>query len=173
MERPEPTGIETEVTKVDVIVSRGDEKGDITYANPIFFKISGYSEEELLKQPHSILRHPDMPKVVFEIFWKKLQSNEEVYAFVKNLRKDGGHYWVFAHVRPALNPDGSFRNYVSTRKQISVSAKETIANVYKTLVEVEKAEGVDASRAKLAEILESYNGSLETFNDVMKSIQGN
>jgi PAS domain S-box-containing protein len=61
MERPTPTDIEREVTAVDMIVSKANEAGDITYANPIFFKISGYSQGELLDQPHAILRHPDMP----------------------------------------------------------------------------------------------------------------
>jgi PAS domain S-box-containing protein len=117
---------EHEVTSVDIIVSKGNEAGDITYANPIFVKLSGYSQGELLDKPHAILRHPDMPKIVFKFLWDNLKAGNDVHAFVKNLSKDGGFYWVLAHVRVAKNPDGSFRNYVSTRKQITNISKSVI-----------------------------------------------
>lgn len=166
MSRPTPTNNELEVKPVDIVVSKADEEGDITYANPIFYKLSGYSKKELTNTPHSILRHPDMPKVVFKYLWKQLKEGEEVTAFVKNLTKDGSFYWVIAYVRPAFNADGTLRNYVSTRKTMSSNARKVIEPFYKKLLELEKSEGVEASEKALLELLDG-----KPFNEVMVSIQ--
>jgi len=170
MERPTPTNVEHEVTPIDMIVSKSDENGDITYVNPIFMKISGYSQGELLEKPHSILRHPDMPKAVFKYLWDNLKNDKEVNAYVKNLCKNGEFYWVLAQVRIAKNPDGSFRNYVSTRRSVSPKAKEAISALYSKLLEIEKSEGVDASTQALLAFLEENGASPETFNDFMDTL---
>lgn len=167
-----PTDVEYEVTKVDIIVSKGDEKGDITYANPIFFKLAGYTQAELLEKPHSLIRHPDMPKIIFKYLWNNLQSGNDVKAFVKNMTKDGGFYWVFAHVRVANNPDGSFRNYVSTRKGMSVGARAVIEPLYTELRSAEDTGGMEASLPLLEAFLAQNGATLATFNDAMQKIQG-
>ena len=166
MSRPTPTSNEIEVKPVDIVVSKADEAGDITYANPIFYKLSGYTKKELNFAPHSILRHPDMPKVVFKFLWDEIQTGNEVHAFVKNLSKDGSFYWVMAHVRPALNQDGSFRNYVSTRQTMSANARATIEPLYAKLVELENSGGVEASEAELLKVLEG-----RAFNEIMDELQ--
>jgi len=171
MTRPEPQEIEHEVKSVDLIVSKSDAEGNITYVNPIFVKISGYSQASLLEKPHAILRHPDMPKVIFEYLWKHIKEGEDVVAYVKNMCADGGYYWVLATVKMAKNPDGSFRNYMSTRKGITPAAKSTISELYKKLLDIEKSEGVDASRAAFESFLEQNgldNG--EAFNQYMKNL---
>ena len=168
---PTPTDKEHEVTSVDIVVSKGDEKGDITYANPIFFKLAGYTQAELLEKPHSLIRHPDMPKIVFKYLWDTIKSGKDVKAFVKNLSKDGGFYWVFAHVRVATNPDGSFRNYVSTRKAMSAVARAVIEPLYKELLAAEQSGGMDASLPILEAFLKDNGASLDTFNDAMQKIQ--
>jgi PAS domain S-box-containing protein len=170
MERPTPTDVEHEVTNVDMIVSKSDAEGNITYTNPIFMKISGYSQGELLDQPHSILRHPDMPKVIFKYLWDNLKAGKDVNAYVKNLCKDGGYYWVLAQVRVARNPDGSFRNYVSTRKQMLPNARSVIPDLYAKLLEIEKSDGVEASEKALMDFLAENGQSAETFNDFMQSL---
>jgi len=170
MEKPTPTDVEHEVTSVDMIVSKSDAEGNITYTNPIFMKISGYSQGELLDQPHSILRHPDMPKVIFKYLWDNLKAGKDVNAYVKNLCKDGGYYWVLAQVRVALNPDGSFRNYVSTRKQMLPNARAIIPDLYAKLLEIEKSDGVEASEKALMDFLVENGQSAETFNDFMQSL---
>ncbi len=170
MQKPTPTDVEHEVKSVDMIVSKGDAEGNITYTNPIFMKISGYTQGELLDQPHSILRHPDMPKVIFKYLWENLQEGKEVYAYVKNLCKDGGYYWVLAQVRVAKNPDGSFRNYVSTRKNITENAKKSISELYAKLLEVEKEDGVEASEKALMDFLTENGQNKETFNSFMQAI---
>lgn len=166
MSRPIPTSNEIEVKPVDIVVSKADEAGDITYANPIFYKLSGYTKKELNFAPHAILRHPDMPKAVFKLFWNEIKKGNEVYAFVKNLTKDGSFYWVMAYVRPAFNPDGSFRNYVSTRKAMSANARATIEPLYAKLIELENREGIEASEAELFKMLEG-----RPFNEVMQELQ--
>ena len=167
MDRPTPTDVEHEVTSVDMIVSKSDAEGNITYTNPIFMKISGYTQGELLDQPHSILRHPDMPKVIFKYLWDNLKAGKSVNAFVKNLCKDGGFYWVCAQVRVANNPDGSFRNYVSTRKEMSEGARKVIEPLYAKLLEIEKSDGVEASEKALMDWLAENGQSAETFNTYM------
>lgn len=168
MSSPIPTHNEIEVKTVDIIVSKADEVGDITYANPIFYKLSGYSKKELNFQPHSILRHPDMPKIIFQYLWAELKKENEVHAFVKNLTKDGSFYWVMAYIRPALNPDGSFRNYVSTRKTMSSNARTIIEPLYKQLLEAEELNGTEASEKLLTETLDG-----KAFNDFMDALQDN
>jgi PAS domain S-box-containing protein len=168
MEKASPNNNEIEVKPIDIVVSKADADGDIEYANPIFYKLSGYNKKELTHAPHSILRHPDMPKVVFKYLWDELKKGNEVNAFVKNMTKDGSFYWVFAYVRPALNPDGSLRNYVSTRKTMSNKAREVIEPLYKRLLEIENSDGVETSEKELIAML---NG--RAFNDVMLELQGN
>ena len=165
-----PTDKEQEVRDIDVIISKGDANGDITYANPIFFKLAGYEPDELLEQPHSIIRHPDMPKIIFKMLWSGLKSGNDVHTFVKNLSKDGSFYWVYAFVRVATNPDGSFRNYVSTRKTMSTKAREIIEPLYAKLLEAQNI-GMDESLVVLEEFLTSQGASFKTFNDAMIKLQ--
>jgi len=170
MERPVPVDVEREVTAIDMIVSKANEAGDITYANPIFFKISGYSQGELLDQPHAILRHPDMPKVIFKYLWDNLKAGHEVFAYVKNLCKDGSYYWVLAQVRVAKNPDGSFRNYVSTRRNVKSETKERIAKLYEELKRTEEQKSIEAAEKSLEAWLTENGQSFDTFNTFMQQL---
>jgi len=163
---------EVEVKRVDIVVSKGDDKGDITYANPVFFKLSGYEPAELMYKPHSILRHPDMPKIIFKYFWDSIKAGKDVVAFIKNLRKDGKYYWIIANIKVAKNPDGSFRNYVSTRKTMSANARKIIEPIYAKLLKAEQEGGIEASAQLLEKFLTTNNSSLENFNDLMQKIQG-
>jgi len=166
MKKNPPNNNEINLTSVDIVVSKSDDEGNIEYANPIFYKLSGYSKKELIFTPHSILRHPDMPSIIFKFLWHELKEGKEVYAFIKNLTKDGSFYWVLAYVRPAFNPDGSLRNYVSTRKFMNLKAKEIIRNLYTELLEIESSKGIEASEEKLLKFLAG-----QTFNDIMLKIQ--
>ena len=171
MTRPEVNNIEHIVKNVDLIVSKSDAEGNITYVNPIFIKISGYTQGNLLEKPHAILRHPDMPKVIFKYLWKNIKEGKDVIAYVKNLCADGGYYWVLATVKMAKNPDGSFRNYMSTRKCITENAKATISELYKTLLELEKQDGEEASEHAFYAFLEDSNiNDIEAFNAYMKNL---
>lgn len=99
-----------------LIVSRTNLDGIITHANRSFVEMSGYTEEELIDAPHSILRHPDMPKAAFKDLWDTIKRGEIWQGYVKNLRKDGRFYWVKATVIPNVR-DGSIVGYTSVRRK--------------------------------------------------------
>ena len=99
-----------------LIVSKTDLAGRITYANEVFCKVAGYSEAELLGQPHSIIRHPDMPRAVFKYLWDTLLEGREVFAYVKNLARNGDFYWVFAHVTPSRDVNRKTIGFHSNRR---------------------------------------------------------
>jgi len=101
------------------IVSKTDLKGVITYANPMFCDISGYTLDELIGSPHNIIRHPDVPKESFENMWKTIRSKKVWKGIVKNRKKNGGYYIVNATVLPILDNKGEIREYVAVRHDIT------------------------------------------------------
>jgi aerotaxis receptor len=113
---------ETEVPSEEIIISRTDLNGNISYANETFCEISGYEPDELLGKPHSIVRHPDMPSAVFKELWETLHNNGQWRGIVKNLRKDMGYYWVEAIVS-GVYKDGKLVEYKSIRSPISQDEK--------------------------------------------------
>lgn len=124
--------IETPVPSEELIISRTDLKGVITYANDTFATISGYSLDELIGQSHNIVRHPDMPKRVFNNMWKVLKSEKKWEGVVKNLRKDKGFYWVHATIS-GVYKDGELIEYKSIRVPISQEEKLKYQRLYDTI----------------------------------------
>jgi len=110
-----PTGIERRLQPDEVIVSRNDLRGVITGCNDAFVRYSAYGAEELYGAPHSLIRHPEMPRAVFKLMWDEIQAGREVFLFVKNLAKDGSHYWVIAQVLPEL-VNGMVLSFLSFRR---------------------------------------------------------
>lgn len=110
------TGVERFFGADEVIVSKTDLKGRMTYVNKVFLDVSGYTESELLGQPHSLIRHPQMPRSVFKLLWDTLGAGREIFAYVVNLSKNGDHYWVLAHVTPSRGKDGQIVGYHSNRR---------------------------------------------------------
>ena len=131
--------IETQVPQDELIVSRADFTGKITYVNDIFAKISGYTPSELIGQPHNIIRHPDMPKSTYADMWKTIEAGDTWEGYVKNLRKDGGYYWVFARVS-TVKKDGKAVEYKSMREPVSQEKKIEIQNLYDELRHKEEGE---------------------------------
>lgn len=113
---------ETIVPKNELIVSRTDLKGIISYANETFAEISGYSVEELIGKPHNIVRHPDMPKSVFKELWNSLNTKGSWKGIIKNVRKDTGFYWVHAEIS-GVYKNGKLVEYKSIRTPISFEDK--------------------------------------------------
>ena len=111
-----PTNTERFFAEDDIIVSKTDVKGRLTYVNQSFCHIADYTEAELLGQPHSIIRHPDMPRAVFKLLWDTILDRREVFAYVKNLARSGAYYWVFAHVTPSYSDDGRIIGFHSNRR---------------------------------------------------------
>lgn len=163
MQKPTPTNNEKVLASDDFIVSKTDTHGKILYGNKIFIQISGYKESELLGSPHSILRHPDMPKAIFELLWKRIESKHEIFAYVKNLCKDGSFYWVFANVTATLDTQGKTRDFHSVRRKPSANAMKVIPTLYAQLLSAEKAGGLDSSKALLNKILDEKGVDYDTF----------
>ncbi len=131
------TGVERFLAADDIIVSKTDIAGRITYANPVFTQIAGYTEEELLSRAHNIVRHPHMPRCVFKFLWDTIQSGHEVFAYVLNRAKNGDHYWVFAHVTPTRDRNGHICGFHSSRRAPDRAAVDAIAPLYRTLLHEE------------------------------------
>ncbi len=114
------------------LLSETDEKGIIRFANEEFCKFAGYKLEELLGQPHNIVRHEDMPKAAFEGLWNTIKSGKPWKGFVKNKTKSGDFYWVFATVFPFISCDGS-KGYISCRRMAAQSEIEKYEKIYKSM----------------------------------------
>jgi aerotaxis receptor len=115
-----------------LLVSTTDPKGRITYVNPAFIEVSGYSEDELLGKAHNIIRHPDMPSEAFADFWKTLQSGKPWTGFVKNRRKNGDYYWVQANATPLIE-NGKIAGYLSVRTKPSRQLVEKVEPIYQQI----------------------------------------
>lgn len=147
----------------EFIVSKTDLKGIITYGNQTFIEMSGYAESELLKSPHNILRHEEMPKVVFKLLWEKIQEREGIYAYVKNKTKQGDYYWVFAYVTPSFDPSGNRIGYYSVRRAPSDKALKVIEPLYRELLSAERSGGMNASLNLLNQTLQDQGMSYDQF----------
>ncbi|MFK5893230.1 MAG: PAS domain-containing protein [Pseudomonadota bacterium] len=162
-----PTNIETKLNDNDFIVSKTNSKGIITYCNQIFIQMSGYSEQELIGKQHNIIRHPDMPRAAFHILWQTIQKGEEFFAYVKNLRKDGGFYWVHANVTARL-PFEKNLGYHSVRRKPSQQAIDAIIPIYAEMLAEEKRVGakdaIAASTAILLAKLDKLGTTYEEFS---------
>lgn len=126
------TNQEILVKQGQILVSRTDLKGSITYMNDEFISISGYSREELMGSNHNIIRHPDMPTAVFEYFWKSIQALRPWQGLVKNKTKSGDFYWVNASVLPIFK-NGKLHEYLSVRRSPSREDIEQAEQLYRQL----------------------------------------
>lgn len=126
------TGREVPLGNEDEIVSGTDPAGIITYCNDTFINISGFSSEELLGQPHNILRHQDMPAAAFQMLWDRVKGGQPWMGIVKNRCKNGDHYWVDAYVTP-LRENGQITGYESVRVKADPSAIQRAETTYRRI----------------------------------------
>jgi len=163
-----PTGRARTFGENEIIVSKTDLKGRITYANDVFLKVADFTEAEVLGQPHSIVRHPDMPRAVFKLLWEAVEAKREIFAYVKNMAKGGDHYWVFAHVTPSLNARGEIIGYHSNRRSPTDKAVAAIEPIYQALLAEEARaanakEGLAASERLMTETIAKTGKPYEEF----------
>jgi PAS domain S-box-containing protein len=156
--RPVPNGLTRTFGREEIIVSKTDPRGHIIYANDVFVRVSAYPEEQLLGAPHSILRHPAMPRAVFSYLWETIAAGREVFAYVLNLAADGAQYWVLAHVTPTFDAAGRIVGYHSSRRCPDPAAIGAVQPLYAQLCAVEGRERtaraqVEVGRRALAETL--------------------
>lgn len=130
---------EREITfsRDELIISKTDIQGKITYANRTFMRVSNYSELDLLNQNHNIIRHPSMPRGVFYGLWHTLKSGQEFFGFIKNYTSDKNYYWVFANVTPDVMK-GKVVGYYSVRRSPSKDALAVVQKIYNQMLENER-----------------------------------
>lgn len=151
----------------DFIVSKTDLKGHITYANKVFIEFSGFAESEFMGKQHNVIRHPEMPRAVFKLLWDHLQAGKEIFAYVKNICKDGSYYWVLANVTPSVDETGRAVGYYSVRRKPNPKAVRIIHEIYKRMLAEENRAGardaIDASTRYLNGLLAEKGVSYEQF----------
>ena len=126
------TGIENEVRTTDFLISRTDTKGRILYASPDFCRISEFTAEEMFGQPHNLIRHPDVPSLIFKDMWQTLRRREPWTGIIKNRARSGNHYWVEALVTPVVR-NGKIEGYLSVRKRAAAEAIQKATKLYQKL----------------------------------------
>ncbi len=147
----------------EIIVSKTDTKGNISYANDVFCRVAEMRTNDVIGQPHSIIRHPDMPRAVFKLLWDKVTVGEEVFAYVKNMSFTGKYYWVLAHVTPSLDDAGRIIGYHSNRRKPSRVGLEKIKPIYAALLDEERSH-----KNGTASLAASYGLLEKTLKDVGK-----
>jgi PAS domain S-box-containing protein len=169
VDRLQVTAREVSFAEDDIIVSKTDAKGIMTYVNDIFLDVSGYTEAEMIGKPHNVIRHPDMPRCVFRLLWDAIKSGNEIFAYVMNRCKNGDHYWVLAHVTPTFGDNGQIVGYHSNRRVPSRAALSVIQPLYTQLLMEEQKYGVgnraavDASTKMLMDTLAGKGVSYDQF----------
>ncbi len=163
-----PTGEERSFSAEELIVSKTDPRGVITYANDVFLRVGAYSLDEVIGQPHNLIRHPDMPRAVFKLLWDTLAARQELFAYINNLAADGANYWVLAHVTPSYGADGSVVGYHSNRRRPSRRALDRVRPLYETLLAEERRHpnaraAVAASSELLGRLVCAHAASYEDF----------
>lgn len=164
----EPTGREVSMGQEEIIVSKTDLNGRITYVNDVFLRISSFTREEVIGQPHSFIRHPDMPRCVFRLLWESIQNGKEIFAYVVNMTKNGDHYWVLANITPTFDAHGAIIGYHSNRRAPDRAALDAIRPLYQQLCAIErshprKAEAITASTQELQRHVAGGFSSYEEF----------
>lgn len=163
------TGVERFFDDNEIIVSKTDLKGRLTYCNDVFLRIAGYTEAECLGQPHSMIRHPEMPRSVFALLWETIQDGRELFAYVKNRCKNGDHYWVIAHVTPSRSGNGDIVGYHSNRRVPDRTIlEERIMPLYAELLAEEKKhtnrkEGMQAATRSINAMLSEKRMEYDEF----------
>jgi PAS domain S-box-containing protein len=147
------------------MITETDPNGIITYANRNFLEFNGFERKELIGLPHSVLRHPDMPKAIFYLMWESIKNGKNIMAVVKNLAKNGDHYWVTTDFDIQRSREGNIRNFIAFRQATPKNVVKTIEPLYATMLEIEEKHGMEESIQYLEAFLEekqmSYNQFIE------------
>lgn len=167
--RPTPKDIEITLSPKKTIVSRTDEKGIIRFVNDYFMEIAGYKENELVGFPHNVIRHPDMPKIIFKLLWDELKQGNDMRAIVKNLAKDGRYYWVITNFYTLYDDNKNIIGYYARSKAVPQFVKEEVVKLYETLIVIEENEGMKASEKYVSDWLTLNN---TTYQDYVESLFG-
>lgn len=168
MQTVSPTGRESPFGENEIIVTKTDRKGRIKYANDVFLRVACMDADEAFMAPHSIIRHPEMPRAVFKLLWDEIEAGKEVFAYVNNLAKNGDNYWVFAHVTPSFDANGHIIGYHSSRRRAGVEPVRAVNSIYSEMLKIEanaanKSLALSDSSRFLAEKLKSADMTYDQF----------
>ncbi len=137
---PQLTGREKAFGDDEIIVSKTDLTGKLTYGNRTFYRMAGLSEKECLGEQHNIIRHPEMPRCVFDLLWSTIKDGKEIFAYVNNRSANGDNYWVLAHVTPSFDASGNITGYHSNRRNPNRQVIDNhIVPLYRDLLAIENA----------------------------------
>ena len=146
IERPTPIDREVQWDKTKTLISETDVKGTITNVNDVFCAVAHYSASELIGQPHNLIRHPDMPKLIFKLLWDNLKVGNNCVGVIKNLAKTGEYYWVVTDFEMRRDAMGNITHYIGRRKSVPEAAiNNYLAPFYESLLKMEKIGGVELS----------------------------
>ena len=146
IERPTPIDREVQWDKTKTLISETDVKGTITNVNDVFCAVAHYSASELIGQPHNLMRHPDMPKLIFKLLWDNLKVGNNFVGVIKNLAKTGEYYWVVTDFEMRRDAMGNITHYIGRRKSVPEAAiNNYLAPFYESLLKMEKIGGVELS----------------------------
>ena len=170
MNKKSTTGIERIFDSNDLIVSKTNIKGHITYANRVFLDLAGYPTDQVIGAPHSLVRHPEMPRCIFKFMWDTIkEQNKEIFAYVVNRSANGDHYWVFAHVTPSFGRNGDLEGFHSNRRAPNRKVlNEKIIPLYQTLLDEEarhsnRKEGMNAALSLFMNTLQKTGKNYDEF----------
>ena len=146
IERPTPIDREVQWDTTKTLISETDVKGTITNVNDVFCAVAHYSASELIGQPHNLIRHPDMPKLIFKLLWDNLKVGNNFVGVIKNLAKTGEYYWVVTDFEMRRDAMGNITHYIGRRKSVPEAAiNNYLAPFYESLLKMEKIGGVELS----------------------------
>ena len=146
IERPTPIDREVQWDKTKTLISETDVKGTITNVNDVFCAVAHYSASELIGQPHNLIRHPDLPKLIFKLLWDNLKVGNNFVGVIKNLAKTGEYYWVVTDFEMRRDAMGNITHYIGRRKSVPEAAiNNYLAPFYESLLKMEKIGGVELS----------------------------
>ena len=152
-----PATIDKEVSwdKTKTIMSKTDLYGTIEFVNEVFVDVSGYEDYELIAKQHNIIRHPDMPQIIFKVLWDNIKLGNQFHGIIKNLAKSGRYYWVISDFEYIRDENENVTKYIA---RLRSAPQDIITNhiepLYRKLLQIEQVSGVDVSEKYLIGFLE-------------------
>lgn len=166
-DQPKPIDKAIDIPDDYTLISKTDPKGIITEGNEAFEEISGYSAEELIGSSHNVIRHPDMPKVMFKLVWDRIMDKENILAIIKNLAKDGRYYWVATDFVTRVNADREVLDYTAYRKPVCQEVIDAIEPLYDVLNAIERFSGMEDAEAFLNQYFERHKSNYDDFIETL------
>ncbi len=163
-----PTGHERCFGDNEIVVTKADSAGKITYANDVFLRMAGLTEKQAIGAPHAIVRHPDMPRAILLLLRHTIGSGREAFAYIVNMASNGDHYWEFAHVTPSYDLDGTPVGHHASRRAPERRVIPVVADLYAALSAEDRRHddrqaGLEASTMMLVDLLQQQGMTYDAF----------